>query len=83
MIVLYVLGYFNRNKQNSYAALTAIQYNVSTLKPSIVTFNLYQGCWYIFKFGYSLGKNVEHGQFSQARRKGGKFYILPKKCVIC
>ena len=23
MIVLYVLGYFNRNKQNSYAALTA------------------------------------------------------------
>ena len=22
MIVLYVLGYFNRNKQNSYAALT-------------------------------------------------------------
>ena len=23
MLVLYVLGYFNRNKQNSYAALTS------------------------------------------------------------
>ena len=30
MIVLYVLGYFNRNKQNSYAALNKL--NVHTLE---------------------------------------------------
>ena len=29
MIVLYVLGYFNRNKQNSYAALIRAQCNIT------------------------------------------------------
>ena len=41
-------------------------------------------CWYIFfKFWNSLGKNVEHSLFSLAGRKVLKFYVQPKKCVMC
>ena len=40
MIVLYVLGYFNRNKQNSYAALNLILY----MTYFYFSLNVYNNC---------------------------------------
>ena len=39
--------------------------------------------FFILGTGYSLDKNVKHCQFLRAGRKVPKFYIQPKKCVIC
>ena len=39
--------------------------------------------FFILGTGYSLDKNVKHCQFPRAGRKVPKFYIQPKKCVIC
>ena len=55
MIVLYVLGYFNRNKQNSYAAL-----NRHPTKAFVLIFYLneyfYYSCEYVSVFGPSHHK---------------------------
>ena len=48
MIVLYVLGYFNRNKQNSYAALN----NVAASQEIPSRLKLIETC----KFEYNLHK---------------------------